>query len=876
TDNFDAEQGMAGGAAITVATKSGTNELHGSAFLYHTNNHLKAKNFFTVGELPKNILNMFGFTLGGPIKKNKLFFFGGWEAMRQRLNSDGTYTVATADQRNGDFSAYSTLIYDPATGASTGAGRTPFAGNLIPASRQSSIAQKMQSLVPLPNLSGTTSNYYSAGTLVFDRDNFDVKGNWNRTDRHSIFMKYSAMNANPECAFALGAAGGGAAYSGSAPGKAHTLTQISTIGHTWTLSPTFIIDGTIGYTRMTQAATNPDYGTNYGLEVLGIPGTNGPDPRQSGMPGFTFTTYTSLGNTDNPRPNFYADQSYTTSHNASFTKGRHEIRFGFDLVRHQLNHYQPELNNPRGTFAFSGAQTALKGGASPNQYNSWAGFLLGLPTSMGKSLQYLQMTGREWQFGWYIRDRIQLGSNLTLSLGVRYEYYPLMTRANRGLERWDPDTNQVIIGGRGGNPDNVGITVSKKLFAPRVGIAYRLGQSTVIRTGYGITYDPLPFSRPLRGPYPATISSSWSGDNSYQPFRSLELGIPLFTGPDISSGFVTLPTTVENRTPWGGHLSRGYIQSWNFIVERKLPADFVATVGYVGTQTVHQLSDLDINAAPVGGGNTGRPLYSKWGRTVATTMWGGWLSGNYHSLQTSINRRISGGLLVKGAYTFSKAISCTDEDGWASVSWNEASVRSRNRALSGFDRTHILQLAWVYESPFGPNKKWAGSGFVSRVMRDWQINGTFSSYTGSPFTVSTSSASLNAPGNSQTADQAKAEVEKLGGIGKTTPFFDPLAFRSVTAVRYGNSGRNILRGPGVVNMDLGVFRTFDLGERFAVQFRAESFNFTNTPHFSNPSATASNMTLKSDGTINSLGGFMCITSATSDERVFRFALRFSF
>ncbi|MCZ2079991.1 MAG: TonB-dependent receptor [Bryobacteraceae bacterium] len=877
TNNFDAEQGMAGGAAVTVVTKSGTNEMHGSVFAYHTNNHLAAKNFFFAGNrLPKNTRNMDGFTLGGPIVKNKLFFFGGWEGMRERVSSSNLYTLATAAQRAGDFSTFPTTIYDPATGTPDGRGRTPFANNIVPLNRQSAITRKMQALAPEPNLSGTASNYFKDGTQIFDRDNFDVKVNWNRSDSHALFAKYSAMNANPQCNFALGEAGGPAACSGSAPGKAHTLTQISTIGHTWTFSPRFVMDGTLGWTRMKQDATNPDYGTNFGLDVLGIPGTNGPDIRQSGMPNFSISGYTAMGNGDNPRPNFYADQSYTSSHNASLTMGAHELRFGFDVVRHQLNHWQPELNNPRGVFAFGGAETALNGGAAPNQFNSYAAFLLGLPNGMGKSLQYLTMTGREWQFGWYARDRWQVTPHLTLSLGLRYEYYPLMTRADRGLERYDPETNQVIIGRRGGNPDNVGITVSKKLFAPRVGFAYRLGTSTVIRSGYGITYDPLPFSRPLRGPYPATIDQRFNGDNSFLPYRPIELGIPEFSGPDINSGFIALPSTVANRSPWGGRLNRGYIQSWNFIVERKLPSQFITTFGYVGTQTVHALADRNINAAAPGRGNSGRPLNATLGRAVDTNMWDGFLNANYHALQVSFNRQFSGGFQMKGAYTFSKAINATDEDGWASVGWNYPDVMHRNRALAGYDRTHILQAAFIFEPPFGPGKAFLQDGFVSQILRNWQLSSIFSSYTGTPFTVSASGASLNAPGNSQTADQVKPEVEKFGGVGRNVPFYDPLAFRSVTTVRFGSTGRNILRGPGVVNADISLSRFFPLTERFRLQLRAEGFNITNTPHFNNPGANVSNMSVTPGGTITNLGNFMSITGARADERVFRFALRLEF
>jgi hypothetical protein len=460
---------------------------------------------------------------------------------------------------------------------------------------------------------------------------------------------------------------------------------------------------------------------------------------------------------------------------------------------------------------------------------------------------------------------------------MRYEYYPLMTRADRGLERYDPATNKVLIGRRGGNPDNVGITVSKRFFAPRFGFAYRLGNDTVIRSGYGITYDPLPFSRPLRGPYPATISANFVGANSYVPFASLAEGIPAITGPDLSSGIIDLPPTVDDRSPWGGRLHRGYIQSWNFILERRLPGDFAATFGYIGTQTVHALADRDINAAEPGAGNTGRPLYAAFRRTAATTMWDGFLNGNYHAFQTSINRRFRGGVLVKGAYTYSKSISSTDEDGWAGLTWNLPSLLRRNRAVTGYDRTHVFQVGFVADLPFGPGKKFAhGNSPAVWIVRDWQVNGTASAYSGTMFTVTADGTSLNAPGNSQTADQVKDTVQKLGGIGSNVPFYDPSAFRSITAVRFGTSGRNILRGPGVVNSDLSIFRTFPIKERLKLQFRAEAYNWTNTPHFNNPGTNVSNMRLAADGSITSLGNFLSVTGARSDERNFQFALRLSF
>jgi hypothetical protein len=222
-------------------------------------------------------------------------------------------------------------------------------------------------------------------------------------------------------------------------------------------------------------------------------------------------------------------------------------------------------------------------------------------------------------------------------------------------------------------------------------------------------------------------------------------------------------------------------------------------------------------------------------------------------------------LFVKGSYTWSKAINFVD-DSPGNLTFNTPDQRSRNRALTGYDRPHILQVSWIYELPFGPGKPMLHSGgLIAAIIRDWQINGILATYAGTPFTVGAAGASLNAPGNTQTADQVKTEVAKLGGIGIGNPWFDTTAFQSVTTARFGNTGRNILRGPGVINWDLGVFRNIPITEALSLQFRAEAFNATNTPHFDNPNANVS--------TTNNFG---MITSAQQDQRVVRFSLRLVF
>ncbi|HEY3129502.1 MAG TPA: TonB-dependent receptor [Acidobacteriota bacterium] len=865
TNNFDAEQGLAGGAAITVQTKSGTNEYHGVAFGYHSNSALRAKNFFTPPDsgVPKNLLTMYGGTFGGPIKKDKLFFFTSWEAMRERQNFSQLYTVPTAAMRVGDFSGTGVQLFDPNTGKPDGSGRTSL-GTTIPAARIDPVAKKMLALIPLPNQPGFTNNYYGSGPQVFDRDNYDFKLDWVRSAATTIWGKYSLMNAPVLCQFALKEAGGPALSISGGAGLGTTRVQLATLGGTHLFSARFLVDGTIGFSRYAHSTRGPDFGTNFGTDVLGIPGTNGPDIRQSGMPIFEISGYTSLGNTATWSPVDRRDNSGTFTANANWSRDKHDIRFGVDIARQHMNHWQPELGgrSPRGDFRFTGGVTALRGGTSPNRYNAMADFLLGLPQNLGKALQFYDpMTTREWLEGYYFRDRWQATPKLTLTLGLRWEYYPLITRTETGIERYDPDDNKVYIGGKGGVPDNAGIEVPKALLAPRVGIAYRLGSRGVVRTGYGITIDPYPMARPMRSPYPVVIFSDNEGANSFQPFGPILQGIPAITGPDISKGIIDIPPTIGTRTMEKGRFKRGYIQSWNLIYERELALNLVGSVGYVATRSIRQIAQLELNAAPPGTGSAGRPLFVKFGRSASTQLHIPWQTALYDSLQATLDRRFSGGLFVKTAYTWSKAINFQNDSGEDAPLFMHPSVLYRQRALAGYDRTQNLRVAWIYELPFSSK----GGGLARALFGGWQLNGIVSAYSGNPFTVTSSGASLNAPGNSQVADQVKAEVKQLGGIGLGNPFFDPSAFRPVTEVRFGNSGRNTLRGPGAVNLDLGLFRKFQVTERVEMQFRTEAFNFTNTPHFNNPNANASDAST-----------FMTVTSAQPDERQIRFAMRLSF
>ena len=864
----DAEQGLAGASAITVVTKSGTNDLHGSAYEFHDDQHLKARNFFQAAgtDKPLSIYNDFGATAGGPIRKNRLFYFLSYDGTRQRQGGPAFYTVPTAAQRAGDFSGITTILYDPMTGSVDGTGRQPFAGNRIPANRMDAIAQKLQSYYPAPNFAGpnpSANNYFAAGGPILVRNYFDTKINFTVNDKEMVWGKYGRMWATSGGKAVFGVAGGpglGGSSAPSDPGLGDTLIQVGTIGHSHTFSPHLLLDGVVGYERQGQHVYPNDFGTNYGLQ-FGIPNMNGSDPLQSGFPNIGISGYTGFG-VPNWMPLKRVEESYTHSDNLTWTKGAHEIRFGFDLVRHHLNHWQPEIGQgPRGYLGFGGGETALKGGAAPNQFNAYAAFLLGLSDDAEKSIQYILLTGREWQFGWYARDRWQVSRNLTINLGLRYEFYPLMTRAGKGIERLDPATNLVYLGGRGNVPTDVGVTVSHKLLAPRIGIAWRLNEKTVLRAGYGINYDPIPFSRPLRGRYPLTINFVNTAPNTFAWASTFEQGVPNTVGPDLSTGIVSLPGNANMRSPWPGLLHRGYSQTWNFTLERKLPQDLVTSVAYVGMDSVHLLADVDINSGYPGSGTTGLPYYALFGRTLPTQMWDGGLSSHYHSLQIATKRSFTNGLMLQAAYTFSKAIDYVDDDGSVTPAWNWGPVFQRNRAPAGFDTTHVLQIGWVYELPFGRGKMLAQSGAPAVILGNWQVNGVMAAYTGNPFTVGAPGTSLNAPDNIQTANQVKPTVTRIGNAGPGQFYYDPAAFAPVTAIAtFGNSGRNVLRAPGVWNTDLDITREFPIRERLRLQFRGEFFNLPNTSHFGTPSTSVTS------------GTFMQITSATG-ERQIRFGLR---
>jgi hypothetical protein len=878
TGSMDAEQGMAAGAAITVTTKSGTNVFKGSAFEFFNNHKLNANPYyFGRGAAPVKLpveRNTAGGTLGGPILRDRLFFFGSYEGYFSRREQFTFYSVPDAALRNGDFTnalnTNGTLqrIFDPMSGdLATGTGRVAFANNVIPASRIHPIAAKLVQMYPLPNVEGTgagglTNNYRTQQRSTTDRHNFDAKINWNRTRGHQLWGKFSALSALVDDLFTFPI---GESNDDGGDTKVYQVTG----GQTWSFTPTLLLDTSFGLSLNDQFVSSPDFRLgNLGLE-LGIPGTNDQgrsDPRYAGLPQFS-TGFTAIGGTPTWSP-IYMEQK-TLSFNTNLTKiaGKHDFKAGYFLNQLAMDNWQPERANPRGSFTFNGNATRTFGTGSQtaNFYNQYAQFLLGLVSNAGKSYQYELFTAREWQHAMYLRDRWTVSEKLTLDLGVRWEYYPIMRRADRQIEMLDLRTLDVLIGGVAGNPTNMGLVAPKDDFMPRAGLVYRLNDKTVLRTGYGSTRDARGMSaqEAFRGDlsYPLVLNSSFipaAAAANFGWYDSLDKGIPFLAGPDLSTGRVALPNAIAMQTAVPSTTRRGTTYSWNAAVERRLPLVSV-DAAYVGNKMINGLQP--INANPVlhlGGGAADRPYFVSHGRQLAINLYQPYQRSTYHALQVGLTRPFLNGLQLKGHYTYSRSMSLA-----TNYQLPTPEAQDRNWALASTDRPHTFTMSFVYQLPWQSSAD--GHGFPRTLFSDWQINGIFMAFSGSPFTVTADATALNTPGNTQTADLV-GTVSKVGQIGAAGVYFDPSAWAQPEGVRFGTSRLNQFRGPGGWNLDLSVFRSIPVGPRRRIELRVEAANVTNTFKFANPTASITS------------GDFMRIFGLNNafTERQIRLGARFAF
>ncbi|HZT70601.1 MAG TPA: TonB-dependent receptor [Terriglobia bacterium] len=1011
TNNYNIDQGFAGGAAANVQIKSGTNQIHGDVYEYNYTSALEALPFFApqsgISSVPKDVFNQFGASVGGPIKKNKLFYFSNVEFTRDYQYATTVQTIPDAAMRVGDLrglpnpaegitTANPDVVYDPATGNSKGNNRTQIfatndptdpstynavchAGdpgsivlssgvtecpNVIPTSRISPTATALLNMMPQPNIPSssnnqTSNNYLGAADVHFNRVTTDDKINWNATDKFTMYGHIGYLNFGTLNPTIFGTPLGGPQASGfiGNEGEANGHTITFAVTGNYVATPNFVIDTNFGMTRQVINSQQLDIAKDEG-QALGIPGTNGSRPFEGSMPQFSISGFAVLGTQHNFMPYYRNDPQFSWSTNASWIHGNHSLRFGGAIEIQHLNQQQPEWNAggttwpAAGGFGFGGGVTQCGNcsstgkTSSANNYNNFASFLLGVDNAWGRNIQIPDFFHTvTHMYALYVGDTYQVTNKLTATYGVRWEYYPFPTRSGTpaGVERYDFSTGLMLNCGEGGNPIDCGTTVGHKYFSPRIGLAYRMTNNFVVRAGYGMSYEPFNLIDDLRTNYPiliplnegtpnsltaagvldsASLQNTPAGECAAFPSYCFGSGGTLPVGilapplPSLTSASNPIPGNV-NLVTATDHVTRGYIQSWNFMLERQLPGGWLASAGYVGTRIVNQLGIENLNVqspiAPAGctpgvncGGTASEPFNFNGSnkticpsaastnlgcRTGGTSIVTPIASGHYDSLQATLRHHWANGFDVGLAYTWSKTIGEAGGAG-GTVGFDEKSqlyipapaFYSLNHGLAPSDRPQNFEATFIVESPFGAGHRFAKTGFAGKVLGGWQTSGLLTSVSGTPFQMTASGTSLNASGNSQRPDRLCSNIGTPKNVGAGEQWFDPTCFSGVDTQRFGTSAFYVLHGPHLFNLDAALTRKFRLSERFQLQFRAQALNFTNTPHFNNPAANCgsipsgatSGCSSANFGQITSGQGTVNFAREGIDARQFEFSARLSF
>lgn len=854
TSNFDAELGRAGGGVVNVSFKSGTNSFHGSVFEFNRVSKTGARNYFASGKAPTTF-NQFGGTISGPIVRNRTFFFADYQGIRDRRGDVGRWTIPTPRFRAGDLAESTSVIYDPLTGTPDGKNRTPFSGNQIPDARITALSRKILGFIPAPTFAGNNNNYELATVRGKDTDSADAKIDHKFTDNDTLMYRFSMQRATITDPAIYGIYGGLKGFAGTGKQPSYN----TAINYTKVFSAKMIAEFRFGVMRYRNDAQQEAYGEKTS-DAVGIKGVN-LDDFTSGMTGINIDGFSNpVVGFSASLPWVRAETNFDIVSNWTRLQGNHTFKAGIDVRRNRDDLLQTQTYSPRGLFQYRAGPTARNGDAKTSFGNSFAAFLLDLPNEMGRDLPGIFPTFRQTQLFTYIQDKWQVSRKLTVDIGLRHELYsPPTTRWPGGFSNYIPDTNVLELSGLGDIPWNMGLATDLQNFAPRFGFAYRLDDQMVIRGGYGITVDPSYPDDKWAYNYPVKQNNAYNPVNSYSWVGSMAAGFPAPLPVALPSNGIIANAPEQSYLYIPKDMRQGYLQSWNLTIQRKLPGQFVFEAGYVANHAIGTISGRNINAGQIpGAGSAGQPLNIRFGRRAATSMWVP-VSANYNSLQVKFDRRWANGFALTTAYTYGKAINYADDNGGFS---NLIDLR-QNRARSGFDRTQTWVQSFVYDLPFGPGRRFLQSGIGRWLLGDWQLNGIFSAYSGTPLGFSYSATTLNAPGNSNRPN-VNGPIKILGAIGTGQQYFDTGSFSAPAPATFGNIGRNIMSGPGIVNLDMGIFRRFPIGERITGELRMESFNFTNTPHFNNPSG--------SFGSTN----FGQVTGAAADQRTFQFALKLTF
>jgi hypothetical protein len=810
TGSYDATFGRTGGAQVNVALKSGSNELHGTAYEFLRNAALDARNFFarTEDATPRYQRNQYGFSLGGPVRKNRTFFFSDYEGRRVREGITRVTHVPTAQERNGDFSqSQSQKPLDPFS-------QRPFNGGQIPADRLNPIGQAIAGLYPLPNRAVPGQNYVSSPILSDRDDRFDLRldhsfaGNSSLVGRYSfsdreLYEPFSGPNFTQIPGFGV-----------NVPQRAQNLM----LGEDHSFTSSLINQLRLTFNRV-AAGSFQEYRSGSLNRAVGLPELSS-NPRDFGMSFITISGFSPIGDEYN-NPQHSTTNVLQLADTVTYSRGKHLFKFGGDFRSLQQNAYRDIQS--RGMMAFSdyGQMTG----------NGLADLLLGLVTYSGGAQldnpQYL----RTKSLNLFVQDSYRLQRRLTLLLGLRYEYnQPPVDRYDRA-NTYDSLSGTLVPVGQGNMPRS-GFESDRNNFAPRIGIAWSpgTGNRLVIRTGYGIFYDQ---------------SSLAPGEGLYfnKPYYDFKLyfplpGMPLTVNDPFPSDY---PLAIPGSSlGFDRHLRTSYLQHWNLSLEYQFRSSSLLELAYVGSKGSKILSARDINQSRP---SPQQPNPRPDPRFADITFEESRGDSSYHSFQTSLRQRLQAGFSALVSYTFGKSLddnstffSSTGDSNFPQNSANPGAEKGR----SNFDVRHRFSAGYSYDLPIGRGRRFAGgSGFWSSALGGWSTHGIVTLQSGRPFTVAlppevdnsnTGMASLGFGANDRPNRLAFGELRDP----QPERWFDTSAFSYSTYGSFGNSGRNILDGPGYNEVSLSLIKDSLIQEGLTIQFRTEFFNAFNHANFDLP------------------------------------------
>jgi hypothetical protein len=896
-----AEFGRFNGGVVNLTTKSGTNEFHGSVFEFLRNEALNARNLFaprTAANPDKPVFrrNQFGFVFGGPIFRNRTFFFGDYQGTRQQIGRVRISTVPTELQRQGIFTepvaGIAPRIFDPATTRPRQGGgftRDQFAGNRIPQSRIDPVALALLSRYPSPNLPGTANNFRRIGNESQDQDQFDVRLDHRLSDRDQVFGRYSYAKDVTSPVSPLPDGSGN--ITQGAIGVTDTRGQSFASSYVHIFSPRMSNEFRFGYTRraIDRTGLRLDASPSESLDLPGIPANAA---FQNELPTFVIDGFQQLGTPANTNSDFRTDVTELVD-SLAFQKGRHSFKAGIDFRWARLDVIQPP--SPTGNFRFSTLFTDLPGTTGTG--NPFASFLLGQVQTFSIDLQERVLRPRAHIQEYFIQDDWKASDKLTINLGLRYTLNFPSTEVDDQGAVFNLQTQQLDFLGSDGVGDSAR-ELHKLGFGPRLGIAYRLDDKTVVRSGYGLVWIEMagittPFINP-QFPFIQTVSQ-----------RTLDNVNPAFVlsnGPSVNP----IPLTPDAGLGQGvfgvdRELGSGYAQQWNLAVQREITRNLSVEVAYAGSKITHLgIPDTNINQLTVEQLALGAQLLQRvpnpfFGQIPRSSSLGDPTisraqllkpfpqfttvslyrnnvgNSSYHALMLKLEKRLSKGLSFLAAYTRSKLIDEASSVFDATVLTGpvanfpvaDSFNRKLERDLSGGDIPNAFVASFTYELPFGPDRMFDPRGLAGKLLRGWELAGVVTLQSGLPLAV-TQATNFNAFAGFGTQRPNRLFNPELSSSERgTAQFFDIRAFAIAPQFTIGNSSRNPVRGPDYRNADIALIKRSYINERMNVEFRAEVFNLTNTPPLGAPNVVL--------GT----PGFGSITSA-GDPRVVQLALKFNF